>query len=200
MSNEGYHEPISELSDTTRDMHRAIVSLMEELEAVDWYNQRVDACKNKELRANDDQRLTGSRQLWLYNENNLDRDRFNQFQDLKSQNLKTAKAWALKEQFRGFWTFSTPGWAKRFFDKWNSWATRCKLKPIVKAAKRIAEHLPNILNFFRHGVTNSTAEGFNSKIQYIKAAARGFKLFKNYRNRILFYCGRLDLFPATHKL
>lgn len=50
MSNEGYHEPIDELSDDTRDMHRAIVSLMEELEAVDWYNQRVDACKDKELR------------------------------------------------------------------------------------------------------------------------------------------------------
>jgi len=51
MSNEGYHEPISELTDETRDMHRAITSLMEELEAVDWYNQRVDACKNEELRA-----------------------------------------------------------------------------------------------------------------------------------------------------
>jgi len=51
MSNEGYHEPIEELSDATRDMHRAIVSLMEELEAVDWYNQRVDACKNPELKA-----------------------------------------------------------------------------------------------------------------------------------------------------
>lgn len=51
MSNEGYHEAITDLSDTTRDMHRAIVSLMEELEAVDWYNQRVDACKDKELRA-----------------------------------------------------------------------------------------------------------------------------------------------------
>ncbi|MFU8836849.1 MAG: encapsulin-associated ferritin-like protein [Thiohalomonadaceae bacterium] len=50
MSNEGYHEPIAELTDQTRDMHRAIVSLMEELEAVDWYNQRVDACKDPELR------------------------------------------------------------------------------------------------------------------------------------------------------
>ena len=50
MSNEGYHEPVGELSDETRDMHRAIVSLMEELEAVDWYNQRVDACKDPELR------------------------------------------------------------------------------------------------------------------------------------------------------
>jgi ferritin-like protein len=51
MSNEGFHEPVSELSDKTRDMHRAITSLMEELEAVDWYNQRVDACKNQELRS-----------------------------------------------------------------------------------------------------------------------------------------------------
>jgi ferritin-like protein len=51
MANEGYHEPIAELSDATRDMHRAIVSLMEELEAVDWYNQRVDVCKDEELKA-----------------------------------------------------------------------------------------------------------------------------------------------------
>ncbi len=50
MSNEGYHEPVSELSAETRDMHRAIVSLMEELEAVDWYNQRMDATKDEELR------------------------------------------------------------------------------------------------------------------------------------------------------
>ena len=51
MSSMGYHEPVNELSDETRDMHRAIVSLMEELEAVDWYNQRVDACKDPGLRA-----------------------------------------------------------------------------------------------------------------------------------------------------
>ena len=51
MSNEGYHEPLDKLSNETLDMHRAITSLMEELEAVDWYNQRVDACSDSELRA-----------------------------------------------------------------------------------------------------------------------------------------------------
>lgn len=51
MSNEGYHEPVEKLSKETMDMHRAIVSLMEELEAVDWYNQRVDACSDPELKA-----------------------------------------------------------------------------------------------------------------------------------------------------
>ncbi|RUO50157.1 ferritin [Pseudidiomarina aquimaris] len=50
MANEGYHEPYELLSDDTRDMHRAIISLMEELEAVDWYNQRIDVCKDDELR------------------------------------------------------------------------------------------------------------------------------------------------------
>jgi hypothetical protein len=51
MSSVGYHEPIAELSDATRDMHRAIVSLMEELEAIDWYNQRADVAKDPDLRA-----------------------------------------------------------------------------------------------------------------------------------------------------
>lgn len=51
MANEGYHEPVEKLSAETRDMHRAIVSLMEELEAVDWYNQRVDACTDPDLQA-----------------------------------------------------------------------------------------------------------------------------------------------------
>lgn len=51
MASEGYHEAAEDLSEETKDMHRAIVSLMEELEAVDWYNQRVDACKNEELKA-----------------------------------------------------------------------------------------------------------------------------------------------------
>jgi len=51
MSNVGHHEPVAELSNETRDMHRAIVSLMEELEAIDWYNQRAGACQDRELKA-----------------------------------------------------------------------------------------------------------------------------------------------------
>lgn len=50
MTSVGFHEATDKLSGETMDMHRAIVSLMEELEAVDWYNQRVDACADPELR------------------------------------------------------------------------------------------------------------------------------------------------------
>jgi len=44
------HEPAGQLTDRTIDIHRAIVSLMEELEAIDWYNQRAEACTDPELR------------------------------------------------------------------------------------------------------------------------------------------------------
>jgi ferritin-like protein len=49
MANEGYHESEDKLTQATKDMHKAIVSLMEELEAMDWYNQRIDACEDQEL-------------------------------------------------------------------------------------------------------------------------------------------------------
>ena len=50
MAHEGYHEPLDKLSVATMDFHRAVVSLIEELEAVDWYNQRVEACADPELK------------------------------------------------------------------------------------------------------------------------------------------------------
>jgi ferritin-like protein len=51
VSSESYHEPYEELSAVAKDMHRAIESLTEELEAIDWYQQRMDATQDQELRA-----------------------------------------------------------------------------------------------------------------------------------------------------
>jgi transposase len=55
--------------------------------------------------------------------------------------------------------------------------------------------LENLLTYLKHHITNAVTEGLNSKIQSIKAAARGFRSFRNYRIRILFFCGKLDLYP-----
>ena len=51
MAHEGYHEPVDRLSAETQDFHRAVIWLIEELEAVDWYNQRAEACADAELKA-----------------------------------------------------------------------------------------------------------------------------------------------------
>ncbi len=59
----------------------------------------------------------------------------------------------------------------------------------------LKRHLPNLLTYFSYRITNAASEGFNSVIQALQYAARGFKSFKNYRTRILFYCGKLNLRP-----
>ena len=51
MSSENYHEPLDLISERTKDLHRGIVSLIEELDAVDWYNQRAEVTQDPELRS-----------------------------------------------------------------------------------------------------------------------------------------------------
>lgn len=161
-------------------------------------NEAVDQVRRSEqkiLTSEDDQRLTGTRQLWLYNEENLTEQAALRFEALKEMELKTARAWAIKEHFRWFWSYHHKGYAKRFFDNWYTWASRSRLTPIVKKAKMLKRHLPNLLTYTKHKITNSMVEGFNSKIQTIKSNARGFRDFNSYRIRILFYCGKLNLLP-----
>ena len=161
-------------------------------------NKAVDSVRraeNKTLSKEGDDRLKGSRYYWLTNEENLDKERAEQFAALKKSDLKVARAWAIKELFRTFWGYRHAGWAKRHFERWYSWAIRCRLKPIKKVARMIKNHLPNILTYFKHRISNGAAEGLNSKIQTIKANARSYRSFEGFRNSILFYCGGLDMEP-----
>lgn len=163
-------------------------------------NEAVDKVRRQEhkaLKKEGDDRLTGTKQLWLFDPENIREDRKSEFEALKNLELKTARAWAIKENFRWFWDYCYAGHARNFFSEWYSWASRSRLEPIVKVAKMIKNRLPNVLTYFKHRITNAISEGYNSRIQILKANARGFKSFQNYRTRILFFCGKLDLKP-TH--
>ena len=71
---------------------------------------------------------------------------------------------------------------------------------VKKVALMLKRHLDGILSWFRYHISNGVAEGYNSHIQSIKTAGRGFGNFANYRTRILFSCGKLNLLPnSTHK-
>lgn len=162
-------------------------------------NDAVDKVRrqeNKQLHCEGDDRLKGTRQLWLYNEENLDEDRYNELQTAMRSDLKTGRAWAIKENFRHFWTYVYASSARGYFDGWYSWAIRSRLEPIKKTARMLKDHLSGMLSYFRHPITNAVTEAFNSRIQSIKSAARGFRKFANYRLRILFYCGKLDMMPG----
>ena len=84
---------------------------------------------------------------------------------------------------------------RRFFKDWYGWVSRSQLPPLVEVAGMLKRHLDNLVTYLKHPITNAVTEGLNSKIQSLKAAARGFRNFRNYRIRILFFCGKLDLYP-----
>jgi transposase len=162
-------------------------------------NEAVDKVRRREnnaLQAEGDDRLKGARQLFLFNPENLPKDRVADFEALKNSDLKAARAWAIKESFRTFWQCKTLKEAQGVFKKWYAWAIRCRLHEIKKVARMLKRHLDGLLNFVLFPITNAVAEGFNSKIQSLKADARGFRNFLNYRIRILFFCGRLNLLPS----
>lgn len=163
-----------------------------------YLNEAVDKVRrqeNKQLLCKGDERLKGTRQLWLYNEENLDEDGYFALLTAQRNDLKTGRAWAIKENFRHFWTYVYAHSAEGFFDRWYSWAIRSRLDPIKKVARMLKRHIDGLLSYFRHRFTNAISEGFNSRIQSIKSAARGFRKFENYRLRILFYCGKLQMMP-----
>ncbi len=161
-------------------------------------NQAVDKVRrqeNKELLLQGDERLKGSKFFWITNEENIKEELDEQFFHLKQSDLKVARACAIKELFRYFWDYSYAGCAKRHFDRWYSWAIRSRLDPIKAKARMIKNHLPNLLTYFQHPISNAVAEGLNSKIQTVKSNARGYRSFDGFRNSILFYCGRLNMAP-----
>ncbi len=160
-------------------------------EAVD----KVRRQEHKELMAQGDETLKGTRQLWLYNPQNFSENQAEEFSALKDLQLKVARAWAAKELFSKFWEYQQEGWARRFFKDWFGWVSRSRLKPVVEVAQMLKRHLDNLLTYLKHRITNAVTEGLNSKIQSLKSAARGFRNFDNYRIRILFFCGKLNLYP-----
>ena len=161
-------------------------------------NEAVDKVRrqeNKQLAQQGDTRLKGTKFSWLTNEENLNEQSKEKFTALKQSDLKVARAWAIKESFRDFWNYNVAGWAKRHFNNWYAWAIRSQLTPIKEKAKMIKKHLDNILTYFTHPISNAASEGMNSKIQMVKANARGYRSFNGFRNSILFYCGGLDMAP-----
>ena len=132
----------------------------------------------------------------LHSPENLDEPRLEEFTSLRKQQLETSRAWGLKDYFRWFWMHPDAKTAKEFFDDWYSWAIRSRLAPMKKVARMLKSRLPNILTWFQHPISNAVSEGMNSRIQNLKSNARGFRSFDNYKTRILFFCGKLNLKPT----
>ena len=142
-----------------------------------------------------EQNLTKTKYLWLTNMDHLSEESAKKINHLKTSDLAVSKAWYLKELFRHFWNHRDRTYAKHYFEFLLCEVKKAGISSMNKIARMLKKHMGNILTYFETYLTNAYLEGINAKIQALKANARGFRNFGNYRTRILFFCGKLKLSP-----
>lgn len=161
------------------------------LDAVD----KVRKTEHRLLTERGEQLLKGTKYLWLWSQENIPSWRREEFEALRSKDLRVCRAWAIKENLRHLWDYRYEARMRNYFKRWYFWATHSRLQPVIKAAKTLKAHLDNIVTYARHRITNALGEAINAKIEKIKRMACGFRNRAHYRTAIYFHCGGLDLFP-----
>jgi transposase len=165
-----------------------------------YLNDAVDKTRRSEdrdLTKRQDTSLKKTKYLWLRSGQNLTEKQQESLLALQGLELETAKAWAFKESFRSFFACQTEAEARSFFFTWYDAVIAFGNPYLVKVAQMLKNHLAGLLSYIRHRVTNAIAEGMNASIQQIKSNAKGFRRFASFRVAILFFLGKLDLYPHT---
>ena len=160
---------------------------------------RVRRREHKVLKAEGDERLTGTKYDWLRNPASMDQKQRREFAELRRGELKTARAWALRETAMSLYDYVYEKPARKHFQWWYSWAVRSRLQPIKEVASMLKRRFENIITYLRHRITNAASESLNAKIQWVKYTARGFRNKQNFIHAIYFHCGGLDLAPSSTK-
>ena len=161
-------------------------------------NEGVDKTRkgeNRMLLERNDRRLAKSKYLWLAGMEHMSDEAIAHRDDLLKCALDTGKAWGLKELFGWFWKSRDKYWAKANFTFWYEQVKKSGLKHMIKVAETLRKHLYGLLAWFDSRIDNALTEGFNTTIQALKATAKGYRNFENFRIAILFYCGKLDMRP-----
>lgn len=155
----------------------------------------VRKAEHRALGAQGDERLAGTRFLWLHGQENLTDAARARLDAVFTQRLRTGRAWCLKEALRDLWSCADQTEGRAFFRWWYGWAIRSRLAPVKKVARMLQRHLPNILTWFAHRLTNGPIEGLNNKIQGLIKRAFGYRNRERFKTAVWFHCGGLQLAP-----
>jgi transposase len=168
----------------------------DEFHVIQLVNQAVDEVRRQEVKSTP--QLKRSRYLWLKDKQDWSSRQIDQFIDLKRLNLRTHRAFRIKESLREiFHTATCRAEAEPLLEQWYSWARRCRLAPIKQVAKTIKDHWQGILNAFDSRLTNGRVEAANSTIQAAKAKARGYGTTRHLITISYLVAGKLTHLPAS---
>jgi transposase len=145
--------------------------------------------------------LTRSRWCLLKRLGNLSASQACRLRDLVRLNLKTVRAYLLKESLAFFWDYVSPYWAGRFLDEWCSKAMRSRLQPMKRVAKMYRAHRGLILNWFRakKAFSSGVVEGLNNKAKVAMRNSYGFSTFKCLEIALYHKLGKLPEPKLTHR-
>ena len=144
--------------------------------------------------------LKKSRWLLLRREQNLkDEQRF-RLRDLLRYNLKTVRAYLLKEAFQQLWDYNSPAWAGKFLDDWCRQTMRSRIEPMKKIARSLRQHRELILNYFRAQklLSSGVVEGLNNKAKVTMRKAYGFRTFRVLELALYHSLAKLPEPETTH--
>lgn len=153
----------------------------------------------RELKKKNPELLKGTKYIWLKNPWNLTPKQRQRLGFLEKINLRTNRAYLLKESFREVWTYRTKGWAKRYLAKWFWWATHSRLPPMRDFAWLLRRHEDDVLNWFRVPIDNGAVEAMNNNAKVISHRSHGFRSEKWFTLILLHCLGQLPMPEFTHK-
>ena len=158
-------------------------------------NEAIDKVRRREVKKHEE--LKESRYALLKNEANLTQKQRIKFEAIRKANFEVSRAWEARENFKEIFTNKTLAESEIIFAEWHQAVKNSGIKEVIKVAEMFANHLRGVLNAMISTVSNAMAERLNGKIQLLKTVGRGYRKFANFRSAILFFYGKLDLFPLN---
>ncbi len=180
------------------------LNILDRFHIVAKMNKAID-----EVRAEEARRMTRdgyepvlkkSRWCLLKRPENLTDNQRLRLRDLLHYNLRSVRAYLLKEEFQQIWDYISPVWAGKFLDQWCTRVMRSRIEPMKKFARTVRTHRELILNYFhaRKQFSSGIVEGLNNKAKVTMRKAYGFRTFRTTEIALYHALGKLPEPPTTH--
>jgi transposase len=181
------------------------VHVLDRFHVMQQFGKAID-----EIRAEESRRLVRdgyepvlkkSRWCFLKRPENLTERQTVKLSELLKYNLRTVRAYLLREEFQRLWEYRSPAWAGKFLDEWTTRVMRSRLEPMKKVARSIRNHRPLILNWFRARgqVSSGAVEGLNNKVKLVTRKSYGFRTARVAKLALLHNLGDLPEPKRTHR-
>jgi transposase len=188
-----------------RDRASNALHVLDRFHVMAAMNKAIDevrASESKRLKADGyEPVLKHSRWCLLKRKSNLTTKQTVKLSELLQYNLRSVRAYLLREDFQRFWTYRSPAWASYFLNEWCNRTMRSRLDPMKKVAKMLRNHHDLLLNWFRAkgAISSGTVEGFNNKAKLTTRKAYGFRTYQAAEIALYHSLGKLPEPEFTHR-